>query len=92
MFVHDSYASVFVTAATYRSLVLSGAWRYVGRERSLAEYRRQRVRGGARVVNVARQLAALPSFARNLAVKLLCAARLERLAGVFGHRAGEGVY
>ena len=92
MFVHDSYASVFVTAATYRCLVLSRAWRYVGRERSLAEYRRQQIRGGARVVNVARQLAALPSFARNLVVKLLCAARLERLAVVLGHRAGEGVY
>lgn len=92
MLVHDSYASVFVTAATYRSVALSRAWRYVGRERSLAEYRRQQVRGGACVVNVARQLGALPSLARNLTVKLLCAARLERLAVVFGHRVGEGVY
>ena len=92
MLVHDSYASVFVTAATYRSVALSRAWRYVGRERSLAEYRRQQVRGRTRVVNVARQLGVLPSFARNLAVKLLCAARLERLAVVFGHRVGEGVY
>jgi hypothetical protein len=92
MFVHDSYASLFVTAATYRTIALSGGWRYVGRKRSLAEYRRQQLRGGAQVANVARQLAALPSFARNLAVKLLCAARLERLAVVFGHRVGEGVY
>jgi hypothetical protein len=92
MFVHDSYASVFVTAATYRCIVLSGAWRYVGRERSLAEYRRQRVRGGARVFNVARQVAALPSLARNLGVKFLCAFGLERLAVIFGHRVGDGVY
>jgi hypothetical protein len=92
MLVHDSYASVFVTAATYRSIVLSGAWRYVGREGSLAEYRRERVQGGARVVNVARQLGALGSFARNLAVKLLCVVRLERLAVVLGHRPGDGVY
>ena len=41
---------------------------------------------------MARQVAELPAFARNVAVKLLCAARLERLAVVLGHRAGDGVY
>ena len=92
MLVHDSYASAFVTAATYRGIAFSSRWRYLGRERSLAEYRRQEVRGGDRIVNVARQFAALPWFARNLAVKALCAARLERLAVVLGHRPGEGVY
>jgi hypothetical protein len=92
MFVHDSYASLFVTAATYRSVVLSPRWRYVGREHSLAEYRRQEVRGRARIVNVGCQLAALPWFTRNLAVKALCAIRLERMAVVFGHRAGDDVY
>lgn len=92
MLVHDSYASVLVTAATYRSIVPSRDWRYVGREGTLAEYRRQKMRGGARVVNVARQLAALPAFARNVAVKLLRAARLERLAVVLGHRVGDDVY
>ena len=92
MLVHDSYASVFVTAATYRGIAFSSRWRFVGRERSLAEYRRQRVRGGARIVNVVRQLAELPWFARNLAVKALCAAGLERLAVMFGHRTGDDVY
>lgn len=92
MLVHDSYASVFVTAATYRSIVMSRDWRYVGREGTLAEYRREPVRGRARVVNVARQVAELPAFARNVAVKLLCAARLGRLAVLLGHRADDGVY
>jgi predicted O-methyltransferase YrrM len=92
MFVHDAYGSVFVTAAIYRSIALASNWRYVGRERSLAEYRREPVRGSARIMNVLRQLAALPWFARNLAVKLLCAVRLERLAAVFGHRPGDAIY
>jgi hypothetical protein len=92
MFVHDTYASLFVTAATYRSIALSPRWRYVGRERSLAEYRRERIRGRARIINLARQLVSLPWCARNLAVKALRAVRLERLAVVFGHRAGDGVY
>jgi predicted O-methyltransferase YrrM len=92
MFVHDTYTSVFVTAATYRSIALSSRWRYVGRERSLAEYRREQLHGDARIVNVVRQLAALPWFARNLAVKALYAVRLGRLAVVFGHRAGDAVY
>jgi predicted O-methyltransferase YrrM len=92
MFVHDTYTSVFVTAATYRTLALSPRWRYVGRERSLAEYRRERVRGGARALNLARQLSALPWFARNLFVRALMAVRLERLAVVLGHRPGGGIY
>lgn len=92
MFVHDSYASLFVTAATYRSIAFSSHWRFVGRERSLAEYRRQQVLGWARIVNVARQLAGLPWFTRNLAVKTLCTLGLERLAIVFGHRAGDDIY
>lgn len=92
MFVHDSYTSLFVTAATYRNIVFSSRWCYIGRERSLAEYRRERVHGSARIVNVARQLASLPWFARNLAVRALCAARLERLATVLGHRPGDGLY
>ena len=92
MLVHDTYGSLFVTAATYRSVALSSRWRYVGRERSLAEYRRESVRGRARVANAARQLASFPWFARNMAVKGLCAVRLERLAAVFGHRAGDSIY
>jgi Methyltransferase domain len=92
MFVHDTYTSLFVTAATYRSVAFSPHWRYVCRERSLAEYRRQDLLARGRIVSVARQLAALPWFARNLAVKALLAMKLERLAVVLGHRPGDGLY
>jgi predicted O-methyltransferase YrrM len=89
MCVHDTYTSLFVTAATYRSVALSGGWRYLGRETSLAEYRRERLGARDRVLNVARQLSALPWFLRNLAVRALRAMRLERLTRMLGHQPGE---
>ena len=67
-----------------------GRWRYLGRAGSLADYRREDLRGaGARVRNALRQLAQLPWFARNVAVKVAAdpapapggaAARRRRLA------------
>jgi predicted O-methyltransferase YrrM len=89
MCVHDTYTSLFVTAAIYRSVALSGGWRYVGREKSLAEYRRERLRGRDRVLNVARQIVDLPWFLRNLAVRALCTMRLERLTPILGHHPGD---
>jgi hypothetical protein len=89
MCVHDTYTSLFVTAATYRSVALSGGWRYLGREKSLAEYRRERLGARDRVLNVARQLLALPWFLRNLAVRALRAIRLEKLTRMLGHQPGE---
>ncbi|HZA79744.1 MAG TPA: class I SAM-dependent methyltransferase [Acidimicrobiales bacterium] len=85
MLVHDAFSSVGVTAAIGAELLLSRRWRYVGRSRSLAEYRREPVIGRAHVRNVARQLAELPWFARNLAVKALLAVRLGRVARALGH-------
>jgi predicted O-methyltransferase YrrM len=85
MLVHDSFSSVGVTLALAATVMFSGGWRYVGRSRSLAEYRREPVRGPARVANVARQLAELPWFARNLAIKALIVARLPRAARLLGH-------
>jgi hypothetical protein len=76
---------VGVTGAIAAELLLSRRWRYVGRSRSLAEYRREPVVGRARLRNVARQLAEVPWFARNLAVKALLVARLGRLARALGH-------
>jgi methyltransferase family protein len=84
LLIHDSFSSVGVTLAIMASLLLSGRWRYVGRSRSLAEYRREPVRGRERLGNVGRQLAQLPWFARNLAIKALVVAGLEPLA----HRLG----
>ncbi len=77
MLIHDSFSSIGVTAAILRELVAGRRWRYVGRARSLTEYRADLAgTPTARLANAARQLAQLPWFAKNLAVKLLLAARL----------------
>jgi predicted O-methyltransferase YrrM len=83
--VHDSFSSVGVTLALVTRLTFSGSWRYVGRSRSLAEYRREPVRGWARVANAGRQLAQLPWFARNLAIKALIVAHLAPATRLLGH-------
>ncbi len=63
MLVHDAFSSVGVTLALLRTVMHSGAWRYEGRDGSLAEYHRRAP--GGRVSNAARQLAQLPWFART---------------------------
>ena len=85
LLVHDAFSSLGVTGAIGAELLLSRHWRYVGRSRSLAEYRREPMTGGARLRNVGRQLAELPWFARNLAVKALLVARLGPLTRALGH-------
>ena len=84
MLVHDAFSSLGVTLALARLLFLSSGWRYAGRARSLAEYRREAVRGRARWANLGRQLAQLPWFARNLAIKVALVARLRPLARALG--------
>jgi predicted O-methyltransferase YrrM len=71
MLVHDSFSSIGVTLAALSAITFGTAWRYTGRTGSLAEYQRERVTGPARVANALRQLAQLPWFARNVAVKVL---------------------
>jgi predicted O-methyltransferase YrrM len=80
MLVHDAFSSVGVTLALLTSCVLSPWWRYAGRTGSLAEYERPAapLRGRARARNVARQLAELPWFARNLVLKVLVLAGVRR--------------
>ena len=80
MLVHDAFSSFGVTLALLRLLVGSGDWRYLGRTSSLAEYRREPVRGAARLRNAAQQLAQLPWFVRNLVVKLALVARVRPVA------------
>ncbi|MCU1501944.1 MAG: hypothetical protein JWM12_1298 [Ilumatobacteraceae bacterium] len=77
MLIHDAFSSVGVTAAIGRELVAGRRFRYVGRARSLAIYRAD-LDGSARrrAVNAARQLAVLPWFVKNLALKVLLSARL----------------
>jgi predicted O-methyltransferase YrrM len=92
MLVHDAYSSVGVTAAQAVELFLSSRYRYVGRSRSLAEYRRTRVRGLARIANAVRQLAPLPWFARNVLVKVAIARKVPVFARVLGHEGTDYPY
>ncbi|MET0604124.1 MAG: class I SAM-dependent methyltransferase [Baekduia sp.] len=73
MLVHDAFSSIGVTLALLRHVAF-GAWTYVGRSGSMAEYRRER--GGP--ASALRQLAQLPWFARNLVLKALILARVRR--------------
>jgi predicted O-methyltransferase YrrM len=85
MLIHDAFSSVGVTAAIGAELTLARGWRYIGRSRSLAEYRREPLTGSARLANAGRQVAQLGWFARNLAIKLLVVARLGAVARLIGH-------
>jgi hypothetical protein len=67
-------------------MVFGRGFRYARRTGSLAEYERTPVAGRARARNALRQLAELPWFARNVAVKLALVARLRPLARLLGHR------
>jgi predicted O-methyltransferase YrrM len=92
MVIHDSFSSVGVTLAILTTLLLSNRWRYVGRSRSLAGYRAEPVEGLTRVTNVAHQLAQLPWFVRNVAIKALIVAKLHRAAKLLGHDGGPWPY
>jgi predicted O-methyltransferase YrrM len=92
MLVHDAFSSVGVTLALLGRLGGSARFRYAGRTGSLAEYVREPVRGRRRVANAARQVAELPWFARNLAVKLAIVAGRPGLARALGHRSGPWPY
>ena len=87
MLVHDSFSSVGVTLALLRLLALGGDFLYVGRERSLAEYRRVATPLSAveRARNAARQLAELPWFARNVLIKVAIVLRARPLLRALGH-------
>jgi predicted O-methyltransferase YrrM len=76
MLVHDSFSSIGVTGALLRTTVFGPRWRYAGRDGSLAEYRAARLGARLRARNALEQLALLPWFARNVALKVLIVARL----------------
>ena len=84
MLVHDSYNAVGVMLAQARVLFASRRWRYVGRTRSLAEYRREALGGAARARNLLRQALELPYFVRNCLIKLAMVVRLRRVARLLG--------
>lgn len=84
MLIHDAFSSIGVTAAQLRLLVLSRRFRYAGRVGSLASYRREDLGLAGRAASGLRQLAQLPWFARNVAVKVLLTLRLRRAARLLG--------
>jgi predicted O-methyltransferase YrrM len=84
MLVHDAYNAVGVTLAQLRLLFLSGEWRYMGRSRSLAEYRRDRLSAVHRAANALRQAQELPYFVRNGLIKVAMLLRLHSLAVLMG--------
>jgi len=92
MLIHDSFSSIGVTLAIFSSLLFSGRWRYVGRSRSLAEYRKEPVTGVGRLTNVGRQLAQVPWFVRNVVIKGLLVAKQPKLAKMLGHDGGPWPY
>ena len=91
MLVHDSFSSVGVTTAILRELVFGRRFRYIGRSRSLARYRAD-LDAAHWPANVARQLAQLPWFARNVVLKVLLSLGLGRLVGRFGRTPPEWPY
>jgi hypothetical protein len=71
MLVHDAFSSVGVTLALLTATVPARAWRYLGREGSLAAYVRD---SGRAPGSGLREVRELPWFAGNLARKALIAA------------------
>jgi predicted O-methyltransferase YrrM len=86
MLIHDSFSSVGVTLAEFVALFFAGRFRYVGRSRTLAEYRREDVLWAGRLPNAAHQAAQLPWFARNVLVKAALVGRARPLARLLGHQ------
>jgi predicted O-methyltransferase YrrM len=77
MLIHDSFSSVGVTLAIARQLVVGTRFRYVGRARSLTEFRADldgTFKSGA--VNALKLAAQLPWFAKNLLIKVLITVKL----------------
>lgn len=85
LLVHDSWSSIGVTFALLRTYAGSREWCYMGRSRSMAEYRRGPMDAAARRRSTLRQLGELGWFARNVLIKILITARLGRLTKLIGH-------
>jgi predicted O-methyltransferase YrrM len=90
MLIHDSFSSVGVTLAILRELTAGRRFRYVGRSRSLTIYRADL--HGRRVSNATRQLAQLPWFVKNLALKVALKLGLGTLLRRLGREVPEWPY
>jgi hypothetical protein len=93
MLIHDSFSSVGVTLAIFAELASGRRFRYVGRSRSLAEFRAEPCRGaGPRLRNLGRLSAQLPWFAKNLLLKVALLAGLGRVLARAGRPVPEWPY
>ncbi|MEO7397237.1 MAG: class I SAM-dependent methyltransferase, partial [Ilumatobacteraceae bacterium] len=93
MLIHDSFSSIGVTAAIARELIGGRRFRYVRRSRSLTVYRAD-LDGSPRdrFVNALRQVAQMPWFVKNLALKVLLTLKVAKVLEQFGRRAPEWPY
>lgn len=87
LLVHDAFSSVGVTAAIWRELTVTRRFRYVGRARSLAEFRAEPPT--PIIGNLVAVVAQMPWFVRNIALKLALTLGGRRL---LGDRAPEWPY
>ena len=93
MLIHDSFSSIGVTLAIVRHLIVGSRFRYVGRSRSMTIYRADLGRGArARSQNAGRQLAQLPWFVKNVALKVLLSLGLGRMLAKMGRESPEWPY
>ena len=90
LLIHDSFSSIGVTMAILRELALGSRFRYVGRSRSLTTYRADLRRG--RFANAGRQLAQLPWFVKNVALKVALKLGLGKVLARFGRAAPDWPY
>jgi predicted O-methyltransferase YrrM len=93
LLIHDSFSSVGVTLAILRELVPGRRFRYVGRSRSLTEYRADLLESDVgRFTNAVAQLAQVPWFVKNLGLKVALTLGYGTLARRLGRRVPEWPY
>lgn len=93
MLIHDSFSSIGVTAAILRELVFGRRFRYVGRARSMTIYRADLSRPlSALLFNAGHQLAQLPWFFRNVALKIALSCRFGAVLARLGRPVPEWPY
>jgi hypothetical protein len=92
MYVHDVFNSFWVTLAILRQVAWGRQWRYLGRESSLAMYRREQVSWVTAALSTLRHITTMPVLGRSLVVKMLRRFGKEHWAEVLGHRPGAGCY
>ncbi len=91
LLIHDSFSSIGVTLAILRHLLFGRRFRYVGRSRSMTIYRADLARSSV-LGNAGRQLAQIPWFVRNLALKLALTLGLGKLLAKVGRDVPEWPY